>query len=424
MHGLFLADLSETGCDLPRATLAPFPLAAEGIGGDAAEPTGPIALLDVLGVGSTSVVFRARINGVDCAVKCLQGAGSQAAHELLILRRLRDNRVPGIAGIAYEAVETSIVITSPVGERLAIRAADVSAALAIHRAKALPRPGAPGHSGRAFGRPDANQLQQLGVADSLVLINARIFGSAVDSLHSAHRCGVLHGDPRLANLAAVPLPPAHGTSDVFPCPSADPRGGASVAAVAASETPPVPQAQAVRVGLVLDFGYGHLGKTVPQPHGKPEGGTFFEGTAGIKAWAAAYAFRYDAIGVLPQHVWVSLPYASRRQLIAFATGGTHYPEPSDDLFILGASLYRLLVPWAPAASIQTTEDALLLAAYWDCLMAGGSATDTSSGDGCPSLWGHAFLCAEAYDVGGFKVAVALAVQGTVPDWPWGGSAGG
>jgi len=115
---------------------------------------------------------------------------------------------------------------------------------------------------------------------------------------------------------------------------------------------------------------------------------------------------------------VSLPYASRRQLISFATGGTHYPEPSDDLFILGASLYRLLVPWAPATGVQTPEDAFLLAAFWDCLMADGSSRDISSGGG--SLWGQVFLCAEAYDVGGFKAAVALAVQGTVPDWPWGG----
>ena len=99
---------------------------------------------------------------------------------------------------------------------------------------------------------------------------------------------------------------------------------------------------------------------------------------------------------------------------------THYPEPSDDLFVLGASLYRLLVPWAPALDVQTPEDAFLLAAFWDCLMAAEGPVTDASGRGRPSLWGQALLCAEAYDVCGFKAAVAGAVQGTVPDWPWGG----
>lgn len=385
--------------------------AAAATGGVAAEPpghepTGHVALLEVLGVGSTSVVFRARINGIDCAVKCLQGAGSLAAHELCILRHLRRHAVPGIAGIAYEAVESSVVITSPVGKRLAIRAGDVRAALALHRAHILSRAG---KQELRFG--GLHHPQQLGP----VLVNARIFNGAVNSLHRAHCCGVIHGDPRLANLAAGPLS-SNDLSGSEPH-AAGAQLRASVAVDDAFEIPTTAggqflSSQALPCCIVLDFGYGHLGTSQPTP---PVGAVSerFDGRA------AAYSFQYAAVGAHPGHAWVSLPYASRRQLRAYALGASHCPEPSDDLFILGASLYRLLVPWAPAADVQTPEDALLLAAYWGCLMklevAGGKR-------GChvrPCLWGQALLCAEAYDLHGFMAAVAGAVQGTVPDWPWG-----
>ena len=68
----------------------------------------------------------------------------------------------------------------------------------------------------------------------------------------------------------------------------------------------MPQTQASRGSLVLDFGYGRLGKPAPLPSRIPDEGTFLAGVKGIEAWTAAYAFRYDAIGSLLTHVWVSL----------------------------------------------------------------------------------------------------------------------
>ena len=164
-----------------------------------------------------------------------------------------------------------------------------------------------------------------------------------------------------------------------------------------------PPAQTAFSGLVLDFGYSYIAVQLSTGR-RPTNSCSNDHEARV----AAYAFRYNAIGELPGHAWVSLPYSSRLQLVAYATGKTHCPVPADDLFVLCTSLYRLLVPWAPAGDVQTPEDALLLAAYWGCVIDGGGH------------WGQALVCAEAYEVRGFKAAVARAVQSTVPDWPWGG----
>ena len=169
LRGLMLADLGTTRCDLPRVTLAPSATPA-------LAPR-PVKLNSILGVGSTSVVFRALIDGGVCAVKCVRGDGGMAHHEKRILKHLRSFGVTGIAGLAFEAVELTAIITSPVGEALAISADGVRAALSICR----------------LGCPNFAGVPSL--------ITGQIFDSVVDTLVQAHACGVIHGDPRLSNLA-------------------------------------------------------------------------------------------------------------------------------------------------------------------------------------------------------------------------------
>lgn len=222
---------------------------------------------------------------------------------------------------------------------------------------------------RAGLLPSANQPR---------LFNQRFLHDALVVLQSLHRYGVIHGDPRITNFIIV--------DEVFESPAA----ALSVSSSASLH------ADVRETCVAIDFGCAILGN-------------------------------YDNAGALwtytPRNpaVWVSLPYAPPEQLRAFANNTEYQPKPCHDLFMLAASLYRLLGHNAPQARDQ--DEALVLANYWEQLM--GSSDHVSACAGGPddnsaismSNEGHLFAAACAYNIPYFERAAAEMMRSYAVDWP-------
>lgn len=204
---------------------------------------------------------------------------------------------------------------------------------------------------RAGQFPPANQPR---------LINTQIVQEALAILQSLHGYGVIHGDPRISNFIVV-----------------DEAIESSVSCA--------PSAKCV----AIDFGCSILGT--------------FDHSAALWRYSPRNPF-----------VWVSLPYAPPVQLRAYASNTEYEPKPWHDLFMLAASLYRLLGHSAPQARDQ--REALVLAKYWELLMH-PAADHASAGGPAADVPGRLFTAACANDIVGFERAAAELMRLHAVDWP-------
>ena len=416
LRGLLEADLSITGPQFPdmRVSLA--------------EIESSLHLEAVLGLGATSTVFQATLNGQRCAVKLPlthDGAQVHAPVERSALKRMEARNVLGVPRIVCDAVDGGVLVTAPVGRPIAMSDFEVLVALEAHR-----QAGAVLLAGSHPKLVDANYCR-------LVL----------STLRDMHLAGVIQGDMRLSNLVADVADPVVDVSL-----EADPDAASSVAAssvsgpevasdaasapVAAMPSEAGPGAVLARRLTIIDFGSAFIAKMNPDAD-------------------APRPFKR----VKPA-LWISLPYAHPDVLKAFATMSKYRPEPSHDLFMFAASLHRLLVPWAPYRKVDSAADATALARYWDLLMApvtrvcpdarvcgsnvadgsadasagvkrrreseaiASSSSATAAGSAQEetaatySPWGLLFRAAFVYDLPAFESAAGFAVRSVVPDWPW------
>ena len=339
LRGLLETPISALGGGFPVVTM---------------KDTGTILNLSgVLGYGGSSVVYSAMVGGVCAAVKVISN-GTFAGTEIEALKRLITGCVTGTPRIVCHVSEDNVIVTCPVGRALATTKEDVDIALTMYRAGLL------------------------SAATPSQLLNPRLLRDALTVLLSMHRCGVIHGDPRLSNFIVV---------------EATFKSKSTVVSyeVAAASTPP-------NSCMAIDFGCAILGQR------------FSSGTA----WT--YLLRHPV-------VWVSLPYAPPEQLRAFANNVEYEPKPWHDLFMLAASLYRLLGYNAPQAHDQA--EALALANYWELLMNPTQthtcdASAASPGDASrvsTSAAGRLLVAACNYDIARFEVIAAELMRSYAADWP-------
>lgn len=314
LRGLLETPIGNTGYSLPVVSVrSPVVDSAAGADDCEAEATTTIAIDGVLGLGGTATVFRGSVNGQRCAVKIPDFAAvadSAVAVERAALARLAACGVRGVPHIVCDAIDERVLITGPVGRPIAGCAFDVHTALHAHRSI----------SGRR-----SSTLPRL--------IDSSLCHCIVAALREMHAAGVIQGDMRLSNLVSVIESPAL---------SGDPHGRSATITSYGDTGPAV--AAADPVAVIIDFGSAFIANKS----------------------RATQMWRFKRVRPA---VWISLPYAHPDVLRAFASN-THYrPAPCHDLFMLAASLHRLLVPWAPCSEVKNEADAENLAQYWELLMA-------------------------------------------------------
>lgn len=325
LRGLLETPLENTGFTLP-SKLVRMPVAASLAATDEVEYVETLVSVNgVLGLGGTSTVFSAIVGGQPCAIKIPLSAdatGVLVKLERAALKRLAAASVHGVPHIVCDAVDEGVIITAPVGRPIAVSSLNVHSALNAHRS---------GTGGLGTTLPR--------------LVDSSLCRSILMTLRDMHVAGVIQGDMRLSNIVAAVGDPRAGVQRSLS--AAPPSASASSGGSASSVHP------ASRSAVVIDFGSAFISKRSPS----------------TKQWR----FRR----VLPAK-WISLPYAHPDVLRAFATNRRYRPAPCHDLFMFGASLHRLLVPWAPCWEVNTTADAENLARYWELLMAPAMPVATSA----------------------------------------------
>ena len=386
LRGLLEAEISITGAMLPVLRVPSHVSASDFV---------DVQLDSILGLGATSTVFQASVQGQRCAVKIpLSNNGREDLIERAALRRLAQCDVDGVPRIACDTIDVRILVTFPVGRPIAVSGFDVCAALREHRL--------------GNGASAKITLPRL--------VDASYCRRVLLTLRAVHAAGVIHGDMRLSNLVSE-------ATDVHP----------AVASSSAAQS---------HSATIVDFGSAFVTKRV----------------------RGSDMHRFKR--VCPAS-WISLPYAHPDVLRAFVSNTSYRPSHSHDLFMFAASLYRLLVPWAPCKEVKNDADANELICYWKLLMApvipvlpespwpqaeasdsagsidganiAGERATTAAGHkrkrssesdaenaitprapaaAAVSPWGLLFNAANAYDLPSFEVAAGNAVRSIVPDWPW------
>lgn len=313
LRGLLETPIGNTGYSLPVVSVR-SPVVDPAAGADDCEAEATMIAIDgVLGLGGTATVFGGSVVGQRCAVKIPDFAAvadSAVAVERAALARLAVYGVRGVPHIVCDAIDESVLITGPVGSPIASCAFDVHIALHAHR--------------NISGRRSATLPR---------LIDSSLCHCIVATLRDMHAAGVIQGDMRLSNLVSVIEGPA---------PRGDPHGRSAAITTFGGAGPAV--AVAAHAAVIIDFGSAFIAKKL----------------------RATQMWRFKRVRPA---VWISLPYAHPDVLRAYASN-THYrPAPCHDLFMLAASLHRLLVPWAPCSEVKNEADAEYLVQYWELLMA-------------------------------------------------------
>ena len=326
----------------------------------------PCRLDDVLGLGGTSTVFRASLEGSPVAVKVLlnaRWARESFISEQQALKRLTYHGVQGVPRIAIDVDDgQSVLVTFPVGTPLVATSDSVHEALRAWR--------------------------DTGSCGNAPILCAGLLRGVLDAMKQCHAAGVIHGDPRLSNIVVV--------ESLAQAPSAVliDFGSAILA--------PLPAAGAARSPTFLPRSPDVW---VSLPYAPP---------AQLEAFSRSSWYTPE-----PWHDLFMLATSLYRLFVPWA------PSADDARLALTLAMYweKLM---APVIAPRPTGDSLGTAgggaAAADISDAGGAGLPDSKNAGrltpIRSPWGALLYAATAYDVAGFENAARVAVLSSVPDWPW------